>query len=113
MASLPLHSNINKSYAKVKGEELFLEPKTPKAKRCISIPGFLYKDIQAYVAKLYGIEKGDRIFYFTKSALDKEIKRIAGKAGLPLIRVLDLRHSHASMLINLGFSALVHRIINN
>ena len=98
--------DINKSYAKVKGEELFLEPKTPKAKRCISIPGFLYKDIQAYVAKLYGIEKGDRIFYFTKSALDKEIKRIAGKAGLPLIRVLDLRHSHASMLINLGFSAL-------
>ncbi len=106
MASLPLHSNINKSYAKVKGEELFLEPKTPKAKRCISIPGFLYKDIPAYVAKLYGIEKGDRIFYFTKSALDKEIKRIAGKAGLPLIRVHDLRHSHASMLINLGFSAL-------
>ena len=98
--------DINKSYAKVKGEELFLEPKTPKAKRCISIPGFLYKDIQAYVAKLYGIEKGDRIFYFTKSALDKEIKRIAGKAGLPLIRVHDLRHSHASMLINPGFSAL-------
>ena len=41
---------INKSYAKVKGEELFLEPKTPKAKRYISIPGFLYKDIPAYVA---------------------------------------------------------------
>ena len=98
--------DINKSYAKVKGEELFLEPKTPKAKRCISIPGFLYKDIQAYVAKLYGIEKGDQIFYFTKSALDKEIKRIAGKAGLPPIRVHDLSHSHASMLINLGFSAL-------
>lgn len=58
------------------------------------------------MAKLYGIEKGDHIFYFTKSALDKEIKRIAGKAGLPLIRVHDLRHSHASMLINLGFSAL-------
>ena len=71
-----------------------MEPKTPKAKRCISIPGFLYKDIQAYVAKLYGIEKGDRIFYFTKSALDKEIKRIAGKAGLPLIRVHDLRHPY-------------------
>lgn len=46
------------------------------------------------MAKLYGIEKGDRIFYFTKSALDKEIKRIAGKAGLPLIRVHDLRHPY-------------------
>lgn len=46
------------------------------------------------MAKLYGIEKGDRIFYFTKSALDKEIKRIAGKAGLPPIRVHDLRHPY-------------------
>ena len=32
--------DINKNYAKIKGEELFLEPKTPKAKRCISIPDF-------------------------------------------------------------------------
>ena len=98
--------DINKNYAKVKGEELFLEPKTSKAKRCISIPDFLYEDIQEYVSKLYGIEKGDRIFYFTKSALDKEIKRIAAKVGLPIIRVHDLRHSHASMLIEMGFSPL-------
>lgn len=98
--------DINKNYAKVNGEELFLEPKTPKAKRCISIPDFLYDDIREYVSKLYGIEKGDRIFYFTKSALDKEIKRIAAKVGLPIIRVHDLRHSHASMLIEMGFAPL-------
>lgn len=58
------------------------------------------------MSKLYGIEKGERIFYFTKSALDKEIKRIADKAGLPRIRVHDLRHSHASMLIEMGFAPL-------
>lgn len=98
--------DINKSYAKVKGDELFLEPKTPKAKRRISIPDFLYDDIQSYISKLYGIGKGDRIFYFTKSALDKEIKRVAEKAGLPPIRVHDLRHSHASMLIEMGFAPL-------
>lgn len=98
--------NINKNYAKVKGNDLFLEPKTPKSKRCISIPDFLYDDIMNYVLMLYGIEKGDRIFYFTKSALDKEIKRIAQKVGLPPIRVHDLRHSHASMLIEMGFSPL-------
>ena len=92
--------DINKNYAKVNGEELFLEPKIPKARRCISIPDFLYDDVQEYLSKLYGIEKGDRIFYFTKSALDKEIKRIAAKVGLPIIRVHDLRHSHASMLID-------------
>lgn len=98
--------DISKNYAKVKGQELFLEPKTPKAKRYISIPDFLYDDIQNYVAKLYGIEKGDRIFYFPKSALEKEIKRVAEKVGLKPIRVHDLRHSHASMLIEMGFDPL-------
>ena len=98
--------DINKNYAKVNGVEIFLTPKTPKAKRCISIPDFLYNDIREYISKLYGIDKGDRIFYFTKSALDKEIKRIAEKAGLPKIRVHDLRHSHASMLIEMGFAPL-------
>lgn len=89
--------DINKNYAKINGEELFLEPKTPKARRCISIPDFLYDDIQEYLSQLYGIEKGDRIFYFTKSALDKGIKKIAARVGLPIIRVHDLRHSHATI----------------
>lgn len=98
--------NINKNYAKVKREELFLEPKTPKSKRCISIPDFLYEDIHGYISKLYGIKKDDRIFYFSKSALEKEIKRTAKKIGLEPIRVHDLRHSHASMLIEMGFDPL-------
>lgn len=98
--------NINKTYTKLHGEELFLEPKTPKAKRCISIPDFLYDGIQTYISKLYGIEKGDRIFYFTKSTLEKEMKRAAKAAGLKQIRVHDMRHSHASLLIEMGFSPL-------
>lgn len=98
--------SINKNFAKIKGKELFLEPKTPKSKRNISLPDFLYDDIQEYVSKLYGIQPTDRIFYFTKSALDKEIKHVAEKVGLPPIRVHDLRHSHASMLIDMGFDIL-------
>ena len=98
--------SINKNFAKVKGEELFLVPKTPKSKRKVSIPEFLYDDIQEYISKIGGIEQGDRIFYFTKSALEKEIKNVAKKAGLPEIRVHDLRHSHASMLIDMGFDIL-------
>ena len=55
------------------------------------------------MAKLYGAQLTDRIFYFAKHALDKEIKRIAEKTGLPKIKVHDLQHSHASMLIDMGF----------
>jgi integrase len=57
--------DINKNYAKVKGEELLLI-----------------------------------------LALDKEIGRVAEKTGLPPITVHGLRHSHASMLIEMGFSPL-------
>lgn len=98
--------DINKNFARMNGEDLFLEPKTPKSKRCISIPDFLYDDIINYISMLHGIEKNERIFYFTKSVLEKEIKHIAKKIGLTPIRVHDLRHSHASMLIEMGFSPL-------
>lgn len=98
--------DINKNYAKIKGKEMFLEPKTPKSKRCISIPDFLYNDICEYISKLYGIKNDDRIFNFQSSLLEKNIKIISESIGLKPIRVHDLRHSHASMLIELGFTPL-------
>ena len=98
--------SINKNFAKLNGEELFLEPKTPKSRRNVAIPDFLYEDIHKYISKLGSINPNDRIFYFTKSALEKGIKQTADKAGLPHIRVHDLRHSHASMLIDMGFDIL-------
>ena len=74
--------------------ELILIPKTEKSNRNITIPDFLYDDIYEYISKLGGIGQNDRIFYFTKSALEKEIKQAAKKAGLPEIRVHDLRHPY-------------------
>ncbi|MCD8295043.1 MAG: site-specific integrase [Clostridia bacterium] len=97
---------INKNFAVVKGEELIMEPKTPKSNRNIAIPEFLYKEITEYVSKLYGIKPGDRIFYFTSSALSSEFKKLSEEAGLPHIRLHDLRHSHASMLIDMGVQPL-------
>lgn len=98
--------HINKNYAVVNGEELFLTPKTPKSKRSIAIPDFLYEEIMGYMAKLYEPDDDERIFYFSKALLEKEIKIGATKAGIKQIRVHDLRHSHASLLINMGFDPL-------
>lgn len=108
--------DICKNYAKIKGEEFILEPKTKKGKRCISIPDFLYDEIQQYLEQTrpesgkkesaLNSNSGSRIFPFTKSALEKELKSAAKKAGLQPIRVHDLRHSHASMLIELGFAPI-------
>lgn len=84
--------SINKNFAEAKGKELFWVPKAQNGKRNISVPVFLYDDMQKYVSKLYRIQPTDLIFSFTKSALDKEIKRVTEEVGLAPIRVHDLRH---------------------
>lgn len=94
--------DICKTFAVIKGEEIINTPKTIRSKRKVAIPQFLYDDINSYVDKLGGIAPNERIFMFTKSSLGREFKRITALAGLEPIRVHDLRHSHASMLINMG-----------
>ena len=56
--------------------------------------------------KFYIFGNCARIFYFKMTALEKEMKRVSERVGLKPIRVHDLRHSHASMLIELGFTPL-------
>lgn len=93
--------NICKNYAVVDGDEYFLTPKTEKGIRNVTIPQSLHDEIMSYIGHMC-IEDNERIFYFQKSGLSAEFKRITKKAELPRIRVHDLRHSHVSMLINMG-----------
>jgi len=99
--------NINKNFEVVKGTQYILTPKTDASRRCISIPQFLYKEAIKYYDSLYEPEPKERLFYFTKSYLLSDIKRVAKLAGLEPIRVHDLRHSHASLLIEMGFNILM------
>lgn len=99
--------NIDKNFEVVRGKQYLLTPKTDSSKRCISIPKFLYDEAMAYYNALYEPDPGERLFYFTKSYLLSEIKRVAKLAELEPIRVHDLRHSHASLLIEMGFNILM------
>lgn len=99
--------NIDKNFEVVRGKEYLLTPKTDSSKRCISIPKFLYDEAMLYYASLYEPDPKSRLFYFTKHYLLSEIKRVAKLADLEPIRVHDLRHSHASLLIEMGFNILM------
>lgn len=55
---------------------------------------------------LYDIKPDERLFTVTKSYLNHEMDRGAKQAGVNRIRVHDIRHSHVSLLINMGFSVL-------
>ena len=51
----------------------------------------------------YGYDS-DRIFPTSKSVLARAMARGSAKSGVKKIRVHDLRHSHISLLIRLGFN---------
>lgn len=97
---------INKSYQRLHGEDIITTPKTKKSNRTIKMPKFLCEDMQDYLKMLDGLKKKDRIFTITKSYLHNEMDRGAKEAGVKRIRIHDLRHSHISLLIDMGFSAV-------
>ena len=97
---------INKSYQRLEGEDVITDPKTPKSNRTIVMPDFLAIEMEDFIKSIYGIKINDRIFTISKSYLHHEMDRGAKLAGVKRIRIHGLRHSHISLSINLGFSAL-------
>ena len=97
---------ITKSYQRLGKKDVITPPKTSKSKRVITIPEFLAADIKDYMDSLYDLQEDDRLFPITKYYLEHEMQRGIKESGVKRIRVHDLRHSHASMLIELGFSPL-------
>ena len=98
--------SITKSYQRLGKKDVITPPKTPKSKRVITIPEFLAADIKDYMDSLYDSQEDDRLFPITKYYLEHEMQRGIKESGVKRIRVHDLRHSHASMLVELGFSPL-------
>lgn len=98
--------SITKSYQRMGGRDVITEPKTPKSKRVITIPQFLAIDLQDYLNSMYGVQDEDRLFPITKYYLEHEMERGIKGSGVKRIRIHDLRHSHASMLVEMGFSPL-------
>ena len=97
---------INKSYQRIKGKDVITTPKTRKSNRVLTLPDFLAEEMQDYISRLPYLKVDDRIFTITKSGLHHEIDRGCRETGVKRIRIHDLRHSHVSMLIEMGFSAV-------
>ena len=97
---------ISKTYHRMKGEDIITSPKTAKSNRTIKMPEFLCEEMQDYLRQLYQVHPNERIFPVTKYYLNHEMVRGCKASGVKKIRVHDIRHSHVSLLINMGFSAL-------
>lgn len=99
--------SISKTYQRIRGQDVITPPKTPKSKRAIGIPPFLRDELADYTKSLYDLRDSDRLFQMTKYALTHDMENYSRKAGVKKIRLHDLRHSHASLLIEQGFSPLL------
>ena len=97
---------VTKSYQRINGEDIITEPKTEKSVRNIKMPDFLVNEMKDYLNALYHIQGDTRIFDITKGHLHREMTRGSKNSGVKRIRIHDLRHSHVSLLINMGFSAV-------
>ena len=98
--------DINKTFQRLKGENITTPPKTRKSKRIIPIPDFLCTDLQHYIETRQPLNPQERLFPITKHFLFHDMERGTRKTGVKRIRIHDIRHSHASLLINQGCNAL-------
>lgn len=98
---------VNKSYQRLNGKDVITSPKTPKSNRTIPIPDGLCICLKEYMSHCFELQKDDRLFPYTKSFLYHEMEHGCKVSGVRRIRVHDIRHSHASLLVEMGFSPLL------
>lgn len=109
-ADIDLDNNlisINRTYQRIGGKDVFTSPKTRKSKRKIPIPDFLCQELSDYIQSRYMLDADERLFPVTKSYLSHEMIRGCRNTGIKKIRIHDIRHSHASLLIDQGCDALM------
>ena len=76
-------------------------PKTAKSMRTILLTKEISAMLEDYVKSIYKPKPGDYIFpHELRRGLSRYLNKASNATGVPRIRVHDLRHSHASLLIN-------------
>jgi integrase len=96
---------VDESLARLDGEDLITAPKTASSVRVITIHKELQESLREYIATLYRPRPTTRLFAGrTKSFFEHELERGIRLSGVKKITVHCTRHSHASMLVQMGFS---------
>ncbi len=99
--------SISKTYTRIGTKDVITTPKTAKSVRTITLPPSLIQIMKNYIHGLGDISPKQRIFdCVSADSLRTALHRYAKSVGLPQIRIHDLRHSHASLLIEQGISPI-------
>lgn len=98
--------HINKSYTRLGKKDLIGPTKTAGSQRDVTLPKHVLTLIKEFAASVYELDPTTRLFEITKYGLRSEMLRVCKNFGIQQIRIHDLRHSHASYLIERGVPIL-------
>ena len=99
--------SVNKNYQRLNGKDYIYPPKTEAGYREVAMPNVLENCLKDYLAKLYDVQPADRIFPYDKGWVGRQMKYGCDKSGTQKIRVHDVRHTHAGLLIDMGCTPLL------
>lgn len=110
--------NVTRTMVQLEGEYTFNDPKTPSSKRQISFDDVLLEELKRYrtLRNEWKLALGlDTELVFCHEdgrplnprQLGVHFSNITKKAGLPKIKIHDLRHTHATILLKLGVNPKV------
>lgn len=98
---------VTKTHHRMKGKDVTTSPKTPGSVRAVMIPSFLVNYLKDYISHIYEAGPEERLFYITRSKLFTAMNNACRTSGVKKIRIHDIRHSHVSLLIDMGFPPLL------
>ena len=86
--------------------DVFQTPKTATSRRTIGMTEKLKEELQEYVQTLYEPKPDDLLFPRSANSIGRYFRETQKRNNFePRIRLHDLRHSHASLLLNMGIPA--------
>jgi len=112
--------SVRRVLQKVKGEWVFPEPKTKRSRRTVSLPAPVVAALQSHQARHLqerlqvpplvweGARYGNLVFStvtggpLTPDAVIWHFRQLLAKAGLPKMKIHDLRHGAASLMAAMG-----------
>lgn len=96
---------ITKTYVRHNRRDIISSPKTENSVRNVAVPDFLFAEIMDYIS-VSNCRKNERLIPHSCDFLKYHLQNGCKRSGVPQIRIHDIRHSHVSLLINQGFTAI-------
>lgn len=99
--------HVTKTFHRMHRQDVITSPKTSNSIRAVPIPDFLCDQIREYMKKTAGMKSTDRLIPLANTSIRIPLNHACERAGVKQIRVHDIRHSHVSLLIELGFPTML------